>query len=309
MANAERSLWRRVLDNLRGATMTAILCAIFFGLPVLTVIPLPLALFPWRPVQRLGAHISDQLIKLVGVLLRASFALTGLNRWQVHGLQGVREPDTCILISNHQSWIDPLILHALISGRLPPSRFLIKRELTFIPLFGQALLAVGMPPLRRYKAAQLAKDPSLIRHDRERLTKACQTFDLTSSTICIFPEGTRRTAAKHAQSRSKMRHLLNPHTGGISIILQHLPQVHSLYDCTLIYDREEFTLWDYLCGRVQQLQLHVRQIQIPVELRGENASKKAVRQWLHALWHEKDTLIASAQTARNTDTESATDSS
>ncbi|MGI9346330.1 MAG: 1-acyl-sn-glycerol-3-phosphate acyltransferase, partial [Gammaproteobacteria bacterium] len=63
----------------------------------------------------------------------------------MEALKQAPEKKNCLLIGNHISWADPIITHGLLGTYLPQRRYLIKESLTYIPLFGQALVSVGMP--------------------------------------------------------------------------------------------------------------------------------------------------------------------
>lgn len=285
---------QRLLGWGRGSVAALLLVWVLFGLPVIAFLYFPLSVIPWTPTRKLAGHLGNHLIQLVSTLLLATFRITRLASWQIEGLGEISDDRTCLLISNHQSWTDPLLMHAIIDRRLPARRFLIKRALAYIPIFGQALVAVGMPPLRRTNAAAMARNPALFKKDLQSLAKACRHFETTTSAITLFPEGTRQTAEKYRKNRSPYRHLLRPNSGGVAVILQQLPTVDRLYDCTIVYDRKYFTFWDFLCGRARCLQFHIRRLDIPPELREKNA-KAAIRKWLNDIWAEKDERIHAMQ--------------
>ena len=61
-------------------------------------------------------------------------------RVHMHGLERVAEPAPRIFVSNHQSWFDVFAL----SANLPePNRFVAKKELAKIPVFGRAWRKAG----------------------------------------------------------------------------------------------------------------------------------------------------------------------
>lgn len=96
---------------------------------------------------------------------------------EVHGLENVEPDRPYIFAANHQSAFDIFVLLAV----LPPKvRFLAKKELFSIPLFGQGLRKAGNLPVDRSnrQAAMRSIDQAAqaVRHGRS---------------IIIFPEGTR----------------------------------------------------------------------------------------------------------------------
>ena len=278
------------MDRIRGVIMVLWMSVIFLGLPVFTFIAYPLVITPWKPVRWMGIRIGDYVITLVAHMLHWGFIAVRINnRYQVYGLENIRQYRTCLVISNHCSWADTLIVHSAIGSRLPARRFLVKRELTWIPLFGQALAALGMPALQR-SATKGRQDGAAVKTDQERLRRACEHFTVTGSAVTIFPEGTRFSAEKHARQNFGLKHLLRPQSGGLSRVLECLPQIEDLYDCTLAYSQPSFTLWDYLCGRIEA-RLHIRHLEVPASLRDGKAHRAEVRRWLNQIWQEKDAAL------------------
>jgi len=90
-----------------------------------------------RGPARADSAVTDRIVRWwAGVWLRAARA-----RVSVAGLEQVSAAGPCMIVSNHQSLLDPIVhLHAL-----PVSlRVLAMHELFRIPLFGPALRAIGM---------------------------------------------------------------------------------------------------------------------------------------------------------------------
>lgn len=83
-----------------------------------------------------------------------------------------------VIVSNHQSWYDVFALAAVIPGRY---RFIAKKELARIPLFGLAWQAAGHVSIDR------SNRQSAIRS----IDQAGETVHRDHSSIVVFPEGTR----------------------------------------------------------------------------------------------------------------------
>lgn len=103
-------------------------------------------------------------------------------RVKIEGLENIPENEPLIFCSNHQSAADILILLANIPRLF---RFIIKKELFKIPIFGAYLRWSGYMPLDRGAGAAAVKS----------LNKA-QYFLKDNGSILIFPEGTRSGSAK-----------------------------------------------------------------------------------------------------------------
>jgi 1-acyl-sn-glycerol-3-phosphate acyltransferase len=96
-------------------------------------------------------------------------------------LEGAERADwkqPSVVVANHQSWFDVFVLVAALPGRV---RFVAKKELGRIPIFGHAWRACG--------------HISIDREDRksaiESLDRAAERVRAESLTMTLFPEGTR----------------------------------------------------------------------------------------------------------------------
>jgi hypothetical protein len=133
--------------------------------------------------------------------------------------------------------------------------------------------------------------------DIEKTQQACEKFRHNPVTIINFLEGTRFTPAKYAQQKSTYQHLLMPKAGGLAFTLAAMNgQLHSLLDVTLYYPEGRPSYWDYACGRVGEIRIHVRQLPIPHEMLGNYSEDADFRErfqaWVNQIWLEKDALLA-----------------
>lgn len=99
------------------------------------------------------------------------------SRVQKEGTENLEPGGTYVFACNHQSMVDILVLLA----KLPKNfRWIAKKELFAIPLFGRAMLAAGYIPIDR--------------SDRDAAYRSLQTAAgriATGASVVIFPEGTR----------------------------------------------------------------------------------------------------------------------
>ena len=188
-----------------------------------------------------------------------------------------------IVVSNHQSWADILVLVIALCDRLPTFKFFTKRELIWVPLLGVALWFLDYPLVRRYGRARLEQDPALGERERRATRKACDRFGERPTSVLIFLEGTRFTLAKRDAQQSPYRSLLRPKAGGVSMVLTALEgQLDAIVDVTITYAGSPPDFWDFLCGRSPAVRLRARTTLPP------DAQADAVRLWADALWQEKD---------------------
>lgn len=216
-----------------------------------------------------------------------------------------------MLIANHQSWVDIMILVRVLNGRIPYVKFFFKRELLWVPLFGQALWAMDFPMMRRRSKQEIARNPELANDDLERTRRACEMYRYSPVTIINFLEGTRFTPEKRQAQLSEdgapeFRHLLKPKAGGLAFTLSAMNgQLKQLLDVTIHYPDGRPTFWDYACGKVRRVNMHLRQIPITADMVGDYPGDAAFRARFQArvneLWQEKDArLEAMTQAASNT---------
>lgn len=66
-----------------------------------------------------------------------------------------------MVVANHQSWVDILILQRIFNRRIPFIKFFLKRELIWVPFIGLAWWALEFPFMKRYSPALLKKRPDL----------------------------------------------------------------------------------------------------------------------------------------------------
>jgi 1-acyl-sn-glycerol-3-phosphate acyltransferase len=211
--------------------------------------------------------------------------------WDVQGVEGLHRQGWYLVSSNHQSWVDILVLQRVFHDRIPFLKFFLKQELIWVPVIGLAWWALDFPFMKRGKGHGA-------RHSDLQATRdACEKFKRIPTSVINFVEGTRFTPAKRAQQKSPYTHLLKPKIGGLGIALATMgEQFEALLDVTIVYPNGSPTFWDLLCGRVDAVIVRVQQREIPAEVLGSDPiGDKEYRQrisgWAEAQWVEKDALV------------------
>jgi 1-acyl-sn-glycerol-3-phosphate acyltransferase len=281
---------------------------LFIVLTVIVMIPLlPLALLKlllplssWqalcnRWLDWLASHWMDANARHQSLLLPT--------RLDIELVEGLSIRDWYMMIANHQSWVDILVLLRVFNRRIPYLKFFLKQSLIWVPLLGLAWWALEFPFMRRYSKAEIAKNPSLKGKDIEKTRKACEKFRHNPVTIINFLEGTRLTSQKHEQQKSVYQHLLMPKAGGLAFTLAAMNgQLHSLLDVTIYYPQGRPSYWEYACGQVKEIRIHVRQLPIPSEMLGDYSDDAEFRNrfqaWVNQIWQEKDLLLEQMHTSR-----------
>jgi 1-acyl-sn-glycerol-3-phosphate acyltransferase len=232
-------------------------------------------------------------------------------KFEVTGLEGVSTKDWYLVISNHRSWVDILVLQRVFNRKIPFLKFFLKKELIWVPFLGLAWWALDFPFMHRYSKALIAKRPDLKGKDLENTRKACEKFKHKPVSIMNFVEGTRLTDEKHKRQSAAFQHLLKPKAGGIAFVLGTMgEQLHKLLDVTIHYPDGTPSYWDFVSGKVRRIQVQVKVQSIADLLNSdafgpdyfENPSQRVkFQRWLTELWLEKDKDIQVLASEQKTD--------
>ena len=214
------------------------------------------------------------------------------------GAEDVSREQWYMVISNHQSWSDIVLLQTNLFGHLPPLKFFTKRQLLWIPFLGQALWILGFPYVRRMSKAQIAKNPKLKKSDRQATLEACEGFRTHPTSVLNFLEGTRFSADKHARQRARFERLLNPKVGGLSYVMGGLnDHLHKLVDVTISYPHGTPTFWEFMQGLCPDVNMLIQCRTIPSDARtpSDSEQRKILTPWIEELWREKDQRLTQAE--------------
>lgn len=222
--------------------------------------------------------------------------LTISTKIHVSGDTQLDPKDWYLVMSNHQSWVDIMVLQRVLNRRIPFLKFFLKKELIYVPVLGLVWWALDFPFMRRYTKSFLAKNPHLKGKDLETTKKACEKFKFKPVSVMNFMEGTRFTEAKHARQSSPFEGLLKPKSGGVGFVLTVMgEQLHKIVDVTIHYPKKIPTFGDYISGKVQDVYMHVNVKEITADLIGDYASdkeyKKQLHLWVNNLWLEKQNTL------------------
>jgi 1-acyl-sn-glycerol-3-phosphate acyltransferase len=230
--------------------------------------------------------------------------LTSRTHWDVRGLSNLASQGWYMVVANHQSWVDILVLQRVFHGRIPFLKFFLKKELFWFPVMGLAWWALDFPFMKRYSKGYLKRHPHLVGRDLEVTRKACEKFKTIPVSIMNFVEGTRFTNAKHTKQRSPYTHLLRSKAGGMAFAISAMGRrLDQLLDVTIVYPNGEQSFWAFLCGRIPEIQVRVRRLPIGPELRGDyfldRDYRRRFQNWLNDLWTQKDAQIEALLRSRS----------
>lgn len=268
-------------------------CLVLFTVALLKfVVPIP----AWRRwASRAMTALAEGWIGTNNALFRAMGALP----LDTRGFEGLSTRDWYLVVSNHRSWVDILVLQAVFNRRIPFLKFFLKQQLIWVPFLGVAWWALDFPFMRRYSPAYLEKHPEHRGKDLEVTRRACGKFRVIPTSVMNFVEGTRYTSQKHAALDSPYRNLLPPRPGGVSFVLSAMGgTLHSMLDVTIVCTSGTPSLWDLCCGRVSTVIVDLRRRAIEAwiaagDYAGDPAFRERFKTWLGGIWADKDRTLES----------------
>lgn len=228
---------------------------------------------------------------------RLVLAGRGAMNWRARGIDELRRDGWYLVLSNHQTWVDILVLQVALNRRIPFLKFFIKQELIWFPLLGIAWWALDMPFMKRYKPSYLAKHPDKKGSDLEATRKACEKFKHTPTSVINFIEGTRFSEAKRIKRQSPYKNLLPPRAGGIAVALTSMGEMFdAILDVTIIYPGGVPQFWSMCCGECVDAIVAVQPRPVEASLIGgdyqnDRDFRRQVHQWLGSVWAAKDQHI------------------
>lgn len=218
-------------------------------------------------------------------------------QWEVSGIESVSPEKWYFLISNHQSFTDVFVLQKILTSKIAPFKYFMKQSLIWMPLIGIAWWALDCIFMKRYSKQRLLKEPHLREVDKQTTKQKCLQFKHTPVTIVNFLEGTRFTLKKHDAQHSPYQHLLKPRAGGLAYMMAAMDgRVQEIINVTIAYLNGPYTFWDFLCGKVTTIKVHLEVLPVPVMLlQGDYVNdphyRDSFQSWLGEIWHKKDQLL------------------
>lgn len=254
-------------------------------------------LIPVRPLQQLLSYLIDGCASgwvKVNTINQRLFSRTQIN---VSDMPILSTKQWYMVIANHQSWVDILVLQRVLDSRVPFLKFFLKQQLIFVPIIGLVWWALDFPFMKRYSKALLAKKPHLKGKDIESTKKSCAKFQLKPVSVVNFVEGTRFTPMKSDRQGNPYASLLRPRAGGLAFALNAMSgRLNQLVDVTISYPNGAPSFWDFMTGQVKQVDVDIQLETIPESLLGSYEDDAAYRiqfqRWLNARWNDKQAILS-----------------
>ena len=278
--------------------VVTVLCSVPIILAGLVKLLLPVP-FVWRKISLFCNFMMYCWCEGLALLLHLNPWL----KWDVQGLEGLSKKNWYLLVCNHHSWADIVVLCVLFRKHIPMNKYFLKQQLAWVPFIGLACWALDMPFMKRYSRAYLLRHPERRGKDVETTRRSCEKFRAHPTTIVNFVEGSRFTEEKRQQTHSPYQHLVPPKAAGIAMALNVLgSQFDKLLNVTLCYPENDRTpFFDMLSGKLTRIVVRVDMQPIQEELHGDYVNdkgfKRRFQRWLNTLWSEKDVLIEEIKAA------------
>ncbi len=254
--------------------------------------------FWYRLTSRISIFIADTWI--TGNNLTIS--LLHKIEWDVEFNGELKMDDWYLVLSNHQTWIDIVVLQKVFLKKIPFLKFFLKKELIWVPLLGAAWWSLEFPFMKRYSKELLEKKPHLKGKDVESTRKACEKYKTMPISIMNFMEGTRFTERKHTKQQSPYKNLLRPKAGGVALVMSSMGDIlHKIADVTIYYPEGAKSFWQFLCGETSKIKVIVNIIPISDKIRGDYVNDPEFaaefQKWLNNYWEEKDKFLTELKSA------------
>lgn len=224
-------------------------------------------------------------------------SLTNRAKWDIRGGETLKRHGWYLMISNHISWTDIVVLCCVFKNKIPMPKFFLKQQLLYVPFVGMGCWALDMPFMRRYSREYLIRHPEKRGQDLETTRRSCAKFKTHPTTVVNYVEGTRFTVEKKKKTKSPYQHLLTPKSGGIAYTLAAMgEQFDSILDVTLAYpDNQGTPFKDLLMGKMKRIVVNIRELPVNEQVTGDYFNdkpyKRQFQKWLGEVWQDKDTFL------------------
>ncbi|BCL71637.1 acyltransferase [Vibrio nigripulchritudo] len=272
---------------------------------------IPIVILALVKVLLPGQKLKTQITRAANFFMWLWATVNGLilsasNRveWTIEGGEGLKKDGWYLMISNHLSWTDIVVLCTVFKDRIPMPKFFLKQQLLYVPFVGMACWALDMPFMRRYSREYLIRHPEKRGQDLATTRRSCEKFRHLPTTVVNYVEGTRFTQDKQRKSKAPYEYLLAPKSGGIAYTLAAMgEQFDNIIDVTLAYpENVNSPFKDMLMGRMKRIEVRIRTIPMTEEVQGDYFNdkpyKRQFQQWLGDVWLQKDEVLKNIYQSR-----------
>ena len=126
---------RGVIASLLLALNTILLCSFLFVVALFKALPFAKGFSEWLMNHTHEAWVTNN---------KGWMNLVRRTHWHLKGLEGLDYQHSYLVTSNHQSWVDIMVLQYVLNRRIRPLKFFLKQELIWVPVIGLAWWALGL---------------------------------------------------------------------------------------------------------------------------------------------------------------------
>ena len=121
---------RNILVNLIGvfSILGYGINTLFWFVPIILLSLIKL-IIPIRVVRTFISHLLDGCATCWISVNNFNQTATSRTSWDVQGTEALQPEDWYLVISNHQSWVDIVVLQRIFNRRLPFLKFFLKKEI------------------------------------------------------------------------------------------------------------------------------------------------------------------------------------
>lgn len=268
------------------------LCSIAICVVAIVKLVLPTAV-----LKAYATQLANKIMWLWATINAVILNVSNRVEWDVQGGEELKKDGWYLMISNHLSWTDIVVLCCVFKDRIPMPKFFLKQQLLYVPFIGMACWALDMPFMRRYSREYLIRHPEKRGQDLATTRRSCAKFKHTPTTVVNYVEGTRFTSEKQRKSKAGYQYLLQPKTGGIAYTLAAMgDQFENIIDVTLAYpENTNKPFKDILMGRMTKIVVRTQVLPVDEQVRGDYFNdkpyKRHFQQWLGDVWQQKDKAL------------------
>ena len=273
------------------------ICNLGFWACLITLFGIVKLVLPFKWVAKLLNPIMHFFMFAFGIISVKLIRLCNRASWE-YTISGELSKDKWyLMIPNHLSYLDIILLIEFAAFRIPAPKFFLKKELIWLPFVGLGAWALDMPFMRRYSRQFLEQHPHLKGKDIETTRKYCEKFEATPTTVINFVEGSRFTPQKKQLKGGLYTYLLPPKAGGIAFTLATMGRLFTnILNVTILYpDNDQNPMIDMLAGKLKRVVIHVDILPVDEQVIGDYFNdqefKSRFQLWLNGIWAQKDKFI------------------
>ncbi|WP_340138996.1 1-acyl-sn-glycerol-3-phosphate acyltransferase, partial [Vibrio alginolyticus] len=104
-----------------------------FSSLLICAIALVKVLLPTPRLKAMATSMADKAMWLWATLNARILAMSNRVEWDIQGGEGLSKQGWYLMISNHLSWTDIVVLCCVFKDRIPMPKFFLKQQLLYVP--------------------------------------------------------------------------------------------------------------------------------------------------------------------------------